>query len=204
MNQKTAIKICGLTQVVETEYLNRLPVDYAGMVLFFQKSKRNISLEQAAELIKNLRPEIKKVAVVVEPTVEQVLLIEQCGFDILQIHGTVEPEIFTKTSIPIWKAFNVKDLDEIEQFQKNDRVIGYVFDAAKPGSGEVFDWNLLKQIPRENKMVLLAGGLNAENVRQAIEQVRPDGVDVSSAVEKENGQGKDEGKVKKFVTSVMY
>ena len=88
-NSNTKIKICGLTSPAEARYLNENHVDFAGMVLFFPKSKRNISIEQAKEIMAALDASIKRVAVVVSPTIEQVRQIEAAGFDYVQIHGEI-------------------------------------------------------------------------------------------------------------------
>lgn len=193
------IKICGLTDKKEAEYLNRNQVDFAGMVLFFPKSKRNITIEQAKDIMAVLQPNIKKVAVVVEPVLEQVQEIEQAGFDYIQIHGKLQEEILKQTKIPVLKAFNIKDMDQYENYHKNPRIAGYVFDAQEPGSGKTFDWSLVKAIPRDEKLLLLAGGLHPDNVQEAISYVHPDGVDVSSGVEYPDKPGKDGEKIDLFV-----
>lgn len=217
-DKKIKIKICGLTSPEEAAYLNKNHVDFAGMVLFFPKSRRNISMEQAKEIIKSLDSAIKSVAVVVSPTNEQVCQIADAGFDYIQIHGAIpdstnpyttnpdstgEADSTAKTSwdIPILKAFNVSDMDSYESYHNNPRIVGYVFDAQEPGSGKTFDWNLVDNIPRDEKLLLLAGGLNPSNVRTAIQKVHPDGVDVSSGVENDDGYGKDPDKVDKFVSA---
>lgn len=179
------IKICGLTDVREAEYLNRNHVDYAGFVLFYEKSKRNLTIEQAKPIMDALEPEIRKVAVTVQPTLDQVRRIKAAGFDYVQIHGVPEESEFGEilALMPVLKAFNLTDLDRFAEYEKCDNIKGYVFDAAEPGSGKTFDWNLLKKLPRGEKLFLLAGGLCPENVAEAIRIVRPDGVDVSSGVE---------------------
>lgn len=202
MSKKTKIKICGLTKPFEAEYLIQNQVDYAGMVLFFEKSRRNITIAQAKEIMKRLGNRIGKVAVTVSPTLSQVQQIEKAGFDIIQIHGDVCTDIWEQTEIPIWKAFNVEDLSQFSAYQENPRVKGYVFDAARPGSGEIFDWKLLDKIPKDEKLHFLAGGLTPENVGAAIRYLSPDGVDVSSAVEYENRQEKDRQKIDAFVAEV--
>lgn len=196
------IKICGITSPTEAEYLNRNHVDFAGMVLFFPKSKRNINLEQAKGIREALDYQIKTVAVVVAPTIEQVLEIQEAGFDYVQIHSNIPEGLFEKIGIPVLKAFNVSDLEQFEEFHKQKGIAGYVFDAAGYGSGKTFDWSLVKDIPRDDKLFLLAGGLNPENVAEAIQYVRPDGVDVSSGVENDNGKGKSGEKVDRFVRAV--
>lgn len=205
INSNTKVKICGLTSPAEARYLNENHVDFAGMVLFFPKSKRNISIEQAMEIMAALDASIKRVAVVVSPSIEQVRQIEAAGFDYVQIHGEI-PETETESeaaiAIPILKAFNVSDIGSYEKYHNDSRIAGYVFDAIEPGSGKTFDWKLVDNIPRDEKLLLLAGGLNPDNVRMAIEAVHPDGVDVSSGVENDDKAGKNPDKIHDFVAAV--
>jgi len=204
-NSNTKIKICGLTSPAEARYLNENHVDFAGMVLFFPKSKRNISIEQAMEIMAALDASIKRVAVVVSPSIEQVRQIEAAGFDYVQIHGEIpetETEAEAAIAIPILKAFNVSDMDSYEKYHNDSRIAGYVFDAIEPGSGKTFDWKLVDNIPRDEKLLLLAGGLNPDNVRMAIEAVHPDGVDVSSGVENDDKAGKNPDKIHDFVAAI--
>ena len=204
-NSNTKVKICGLTSPAEARYLNENHVDFAGMVLFFPKSKRNISIEQAMEIMAALDASIKRVAVVVSPSIEQVRQIEAAGFDYVQIHGEIpetETEAEAAIAIPILKAFNVSDMGSYEKYHNDSRIAGYVFDAIEPGSGKTFDWKLVDNIPRDEKLLLLAGGLNPDNVRMAIEAVHPDGVDVSSGVENDDGAGKNPDKIRDFVAAV--
>lgn len=205
INSSTKIKICGLTSPAEARYLNENHVDFAGMVLFFPKSKRNISIEQAMEIMAALDASIKRVAVVVSPSIEQVRQIEAAGFDYVQIHGEIpetETEAEAAIAIPILKAFNVSDMGSYEKYHNDSRIAGYVFDAIEPGSGKTFDWKLVDNIPRDEKLLLLAGGLNPDNVRMAIEAVHPDGVDVSSGVENDDKAGKNPEKIHDFVAAV--
>lgn len=198
----TMIKVCGLTEVREAEYLNRLKIDFAGFVLFFPKSKRNISIEKAEEIMKHLDKNIKKTAVVVSPAKEQIIDICNSGFDYIQIHGKIEEEVLKMAQIPVLKAFNVDDMDEFKMYSSNEKIAGYVFDAAEPGSGRSFDWDILSQIERDGKLFVLAGGLNPDNVRKAVAAVNPDMVDVSSGVENDDGFGKDILKIEKFVKQI--
>lgn len=196
------IKICGLTKIEEAEYLNRNHVDFAGFVLFFPKSKRNNTIEHAKKIMDALNSEIKKVAVVVSPTPGEIQQIETAGFDYIQIHGALSEELLKLIHLPVIKAFNVKDMKNYETYYQCPQITGYVFDAIEPGSGKTFDWNLVKEIPRDDKLLLLAGGLNADNVANAIAALCPDGVDVSSGVEYDDAPGKDPEKIDKFVTQV--
>ena len=198
----TGIKICGLVSEKDARLVNELDIDYAGVVMFFPESRRNTSAETAKKITAAIRDGIKSVAVVVSPTAEQIRIIESCGFDIIQIHGSADEEIYKTVSLPVFKAFNVKDIDTISSYREYDKIIGYVFDAARPGSGKPFDWSLIKSLPTDNRLVILAGGLNPDNVAEAIEYLHPDVVDVSSGVENDNGIGKAPDKSRRFVEAV--
>lgn len=198
----TKIKICGLTTPQEAEWVSKSQVDYAGMVLFFPKSKRNITIEQAKEIMKSMLPQIQKVAVVVSPSALQIKEIQKAGFDIVQIHGQVLPEALETLRIPFLRAFNVDNMQEWERYEAESKCIGYVFDAVKPGSGETFDWGSIPNLPEDGKPYLLAGGLNPDNVGSAVAAMHPYGVDVSSGVERDSGTGKDPEKMEVFVRAV--
>lgn len=196
-------KICGLTDINEAQYLKDNNVDFAGIVLFYKKSKRNTSIEKAKEIIKNLHPSVKVVAVTVCPSETQINEISEAGFDYIQIHGAIDEDIITRCPLPVLKAFNVSDIPEYDKYLKNSNIVGFVFDAGEPGSGKTFDWDMLEELKRdENKLYILAGGLNASNVKMAIERVNPDGVDVSSSVEYDDRLGKDPEKIKQFIENV--
>lgn len=193
------IKVCGLTDVREAEYLNRNRVDFAGFVLFYPKSRRNIGISRAKEIMGTLEPGIKTVAVVVSPQADEIRQIEEAGFDYVQIHGALSEAVLKGSGIPILKAFNIQDMEQYASYRNCSRIAGYVFDAQEPGSGKAFDWRLLKKLPRDGRLFLLAGGLNAENVGAAVAFVEPDGVDVSSGVEYAERAGKDGEKIDAFV-----
>ncbi len=200
------IKICGITAIKETEFLNEAGVDYAGFVLFYPKSKRNLIIRQAERIKQYLNPEIQSVAVTVSPTFEQMKAIEEAGFDFVQIHGRMPEEGMRNLHIPVVKAFNIHDLEEFQHYEAMDQVVGFVLDAQIPGSGKPFDWSLLAQLPHTDKRILLAGGLNPDNVTDAIRILgdRIDGVDTSSGVENEDGIGKSREKIMRFVQAVRY
>lgn len=215
-NERIKIKICGLTRPEEAAYLNEIHADFAGMVVFFPKSKRNISLEQAIKIKQQLMPEIKTVAVTVSPTIEQIKQLQDTGFDLIQIHKS-PAELFKKTteataafarslSLPILKAFNVSDIEDYALWRDCPNIAGFVFDAAEPGSGKVFDWTLLQSLPRNEKLFMLAGGLTPENVSDAIRTLHPDGVDISSGVEYADKKrpGKDPMRIRAFAKAVLH
>lgn len=182
------------------------------MVLFYPKSKRNISIEKAVGIVELLKKsDISPVAVTVSPTCEQLAQIEGAGFDYIQIHGEMNDEVYSKVHIPVIRAVNINkegfDLasfkQEIRQNAELEKVYGILLDAGVPGSGKVFDWNGMDELELCGKKLFLAGGLNSHNVELAVEQVKPDVVDVSSGVEYDDtGRiGKDNDKVKDFITN---
>lgn len=199
---KVLVKICGLTEPGEAEVLARYGADLAGMVLFFPKSKRNISLEQAKGIMAVLDHGIRSVAVTVSPTLAQVALIRKAGFDRIQIHGELRPEVLAAAGLPIIRALSVEQegfKEACDRLDGDPRVEAFLFDAAKPGSGRTFDWSRMDKVSRCGKPFFLAGGLNPDNVAEAIRYLRPDGVDVSSGVEYGAARGKDPEKVKAFI-----
>lgn len=198
----TKIKICGITCREDVEILNEFLPEYAGFVMFFPKSRRNISVQTAYSLLSLLDKRIKTVAVTVCPTAQQVSEIGKCGFDFIQMHGEIESSVIDNSPIPVFKAFNVSDIDKVTAYAENKNVCGYVFDAASPGSGKTFDWDILKNIPHDNKLFVLAGGLDCSNVSDAIEILNPNIVDVSSGVENESRTGKSREKTAEFVRTV--
>ena len=189
--RSTKIKICGLTCDEAVDSVNEAQPDYAGMVLFFPKSRRNISLERAEKLMRGLK--MPGVAVTVSPTVEQVSDIAEAGFALLQIHGKLDREILKLNCVKSGKlriirainSINEESLKEIEYLRDRDEVSLYLFDAAEPGSGSSFDWNSIPDASILCKPFILAGGLRPETVVEAVKTVHPFAVDVSSGVEKD-------------------
>lgn len=199
------IKICGLTTEKDIENVNILLPDFVGFVLFFEKSRRTISIEKAVRLREKLVRSIKSVAVVVSPTIDQIRQIENGGFDYIQIHGILDKKIYEQISLPILKAFHMEKTEDVkayEEMKQWENIAGYIFDAENPGSGKPFAWTLLDKIDKDQKLWFLAGGINEDNVLEAMVKANPDGIDVSSAVEKESGQGKDFNKMKKMIRMV--
>lgn len=108
MERRTQIKICGLTRTEEAFYLNEIQAEYAGFV-FCENSRRNVDFWQAEEIRRHLQDDIKCVAVTVSPDLELLRKIEQAGFDMIQIHGSLQEEILEKSGIPVWQACNIEE-----------------------------------------------------------------------------------------------
>ena len=214
--KQTQIKVCGITREQEIVWLLEERVDYLGMVLFCPKSKRNLELERAAGLLTYKKEQeqttgrtIQTVAVMVSPTKEQLEQAETLGFDFLQLHGAIEPEILRQATLPVIRAVQISKTGEMtETVNEEENIVAKLYDAASPGSGKAFDWNRLAEIPKHPEQKLfLAGGLTPENVAKAIRTVHPDVVDVSSGVEAEPTEekvfaGKEKEKIRRFVKAV--
>lgn len=203
-DEEMKIKICGITTEQEIVWLNELGVDYAGFVVFFEKSKRNVSIDRAKELLFHIQDPVTAVAVTVEPSLAQIREMEEAGFDMIQIHGNIDLNDLKEVSIPVWKAFNVKDMKDFACYENCEKITGYVFDAQTPGSGQTFDWSELELLPETDKQIMLAGGLGPDNVADAVRISGDiiDGVDTSSGVENDSGVGKNKGKMERFVDEV--
>lgn len=197
------IKICGLTTEEEASWLCEEQVEFGGMVLFFEKSKRCITLEKAGRLIRVLKNgNVKSIAVTVSPSFEQIRQIEEAGFDYLQIHGEIEASLVDEVRIPLIRAVQVTEEREKSDYAM-DKACGILYDAAVPGSGETFNWGIDKIYRPDNKLFFLAGGLHPDNVIHAIGVMKPDVVDVSSGVEvSKETVGKDRNKIRLFVERV--
>ncbi|MCC8082473.1 MAG: phosphoribosylanthranilate isomerase [Lachnospiraceae bacterium] len=204
------IKICGLSRPEDIRAVNDLKPDYAGFV-FYKKSKRNICFMTAHELLRLLDPQIKSVAVCVSPTMEFIRELSGFGFDRIQIHGEITPEILDQIQTPVWQAVNLKNTDSFSNlFLHHPNICGYVIDGADYGGGKTFGWEKENEFASSTadvirdvlhgKQFILAGGLNAGNVQTGIRLFCPDVVDVSSGVEKDNH--KDRDRMEQFVRKV--
>ena len=207
----TRVKICGLSRAEDIEAVNIYGADYAGFV-FFEKSKRNVSYEKAEMLIKELKknPNIQSVAVCVSPTKSEVKRMQNMGFDLIQIHGTIPADCQSDGGLALWQAVNIAESADVkaeEVFLQSLNIRGYVVDGAEYGSGKTFGWERKENIfvfpekfKKENRQFVLAGGLNIRNVQNGIQMFHPDVVDVSSGVERDGL--KDTTLIRDFISAV--
>ena len=195
----TRVKLCGLTRAEDIEAVNRLEPEYIGFV-FAEKSKRYVSPEKAAELKKLLNPEIKAVGVFVDEDINKVAnLLRNKTIDIAQLHGNEDNSYIEKLkrliNTPVIKAFQIKSGDDIAEACNS--AADYVLLDSGKGSGQRFNWELIKSI---NRPYFLAGGLDTENISIAVKSLRPLAVDVSSGIETD--EKKDLDKMTAFVNAV--
>ncbi len=193
------IKFCGLTRIEDVEVANELMPEFVGFV-FAEKSRRHVSIEQAATLKNILNPKILSVGVFVNADIKFVAEIAKRGIiDAIQLHGNEDEDYIvalkTLTKKIIIQAFKITSAIELSRAENS--TADYVLLDGGAGDGKVFDWRLLKNFNRE---YFLAGGLNVENVRDAIKILNPYAVDVSSGIET-NGI-KDAVKMKNFQIAV--
>jgi phosphoribosylanthranilate isomerase len=200
----TRVKICGITRAEDARTVAASGADAIGLV-FYAKSPRHVSAEQAAQLVAALPPFVTTVGLFVDAEAAFVReVLATVPLDVLQFHGDESPEYCTQFGRPYLKAIRVKaGVDLLQcaaQFSTARALLLDAYVAGVPGgTGATFDWGL---IPRQLPLpVILSGGLDAENVAEAIERVRPYAVDVSSGVEAGKGI-KDAAKVAAFVNEV--
>ena len=193
------IKFCGIKNPEDIEAVNRIRPEYIGFV-FWEKSRRYVTSEAAAELKAKLDPAIQAVGVFVDedPGVVEKLLGEGL-IDLAQLHGQETDEMVRqlqeRTGKQIIRAFQIRTAADMEEALKSSA--DYLLLDSGTGSGRTFDWSLLR---RPLKPFFLAGGLKPENVAEAIRQFRPFAVDVSSGIETDGK--KDHEKMSAFAGAV--
>lgn len=199
----TAIKFCGLTRARDVDAAVALGVQAVGFVLV-RTSPRFISPERAAIIRRRLPASVRAVALFrnsTEPEVQEALHAMQP--DLLQFHGDESPEFAGRFGLPYWRAVPMAGATDLEAWSRRFAAAeALLLDSHAAGSdggtGLRFDWS---QVPRMTKSVVLAGGLTAANVAEAIRTVKPAMVDVSSGIESAPGI-KDRAKMEQFVDQV--
>ena len=201
---RTRVKICGITRAEDALEAVRQGADAIGLV-FYTNSPRNVTLAQAAEIVSKVPAFVTVVGLFVdaEPAFIQEVL-SSVKLDLLQFHGDETPSACRQYSRPYMKAIRVKNGTNLVQYAADYAdakalLLDAFAEGVPGGTGLVFDWSLIPQ--SLSLPIVLAGGLNAENVGLAIEQVRPYAVDVSGGVEASKGI-KDAAKIAAFMRGV--
>jgi phosphoribosylanthranilate isomerase len=199
----TRIKICGITRVSDALAVAHSGADAIGLV-FYERSPRHVSIAQAVEIVAALPPFISVVGLFVNaPSAAVREVLSQVRLDVLQFHGEESPDYCAEFGKPYLKAIRVKaGVDLLQCAAHFSAAQGLLLvEGTHGGTGAAFDWNL---IPHELPLpVILSGGLDAQNVAQAIRQVQPYAVDVSSGVEASKGI-KDAAKIAAFINEVKH
>jgi phosphoribosylanthranilate isomerase len=192
------IKICGLKRLEDIEIVNRYKPDYAGFV--FADSKRKVSHNLASQMKGNLSPDILSVGVFVDADISEILELYDGGvIDIAQLHGSESEDYIRKlkeNTNDELKIINAIEMSvEKNLLEYEDSLADYLLLDSGKGSGKTFDWCLIRKDLK--KEFFLAGGIDASNVRQAIEEFNPYAVDLSSSLETDGI--KDENKIKEIM-----
>ena len=195
----TKIKFCGLSRPCDIEAANELRPEYAGFV-FYRKSRRYVTPEKAGELKSMLDSGIKAVGVFVDEPPETIAALLRDGvIDIAQLHGGEDggyiEELRKLTGRPVIRAFIIETAQDAAEAARCPA--DYVLLDSGAGTGDVFDWELIRDIDRP---YFLAGGLSPENAESAVAMLRPFAVDVSSGIE--TGGVKDKAKMAAFAAAV--
>ena len=202
---QTRVKICGITNIEDAKVAEDAGAYAIGLV-FYKNSPRYISINKAKEIVKNVTPLLNCVGLFVDEDKEKINnVLEQVDLDILQFHGQESEQACALYNKPYIKAIRMNDeinlIEEAEKyFSAKALLLDTYVEGVSGGTGKVFDWNM---IPRNlEKPIILAGGLNTNNVKDAINKVNPYAVDVSGGVEKEQGK-KDPDKIKEFINETL-
>lgn len=202
---RTRIKICGITNIEDAEVAVKAGADAIGLV-FYEKSPRYVAINTAEHIIKNIAPFITTVGLFVDADESYVRkVLDRVAIDTLQFHGKESEQACAMYNRPYIKAISMsEDVNVTEECNTYFSASGLLLDTyvkdVPGGTGMSFDWN---RIPKElTKPIILAGGLNENNVKEAISQVQPYAVDVSGGVEIEKGI-KDPDKIKNFIREAM-
>lgn len=194
------VKICGLTHPDDAEYAARFGADYIG-IIFADRSRRRVSLPVAMSIVEGVkRANAEPVGVFVDQTADQIISIcKQTGINTVQLHGAIArqalPVLLDHYSIIY--AMSVEKNGVISQAQTLPTTVMPLYDYSNGGTGIPFDWRAFS--PPKNTHWVLAGGLNADNVAEAIALLKPNGVDAATGVEFPNSTRKDPILVKAFI-----
>ncbi len=200
---KPTIKICGIRRLEDVEILNQYPPNYAGFICS-KPFWRYVDFETFQRLIFQLRGDIGRVGVFVNPTIEDIW--DYANYlDVIQLHGEEDAECIKQIrenfsyDTQIWKAVRVQTAEDIRKADSLpvDRLVLDSFSAVSHGgTGTLAPWDIIKE-NRPQKPFFLAGGISAENISEAIQSVQPFGIDVSSSVETD--KHKDIDKIKQII-----
>jgi phosphoribosylanthranilate isomerase len=200
------VKICGITNLEDALTAVATGADALGFV-FYSASPRHVSPDQAAEIIRRLPPFVQTVGLFVDEHLAIVnATADQCGLDLVQLHGEETPEYCASIRRRVLKAFRVRDMSTLDSLLQY-HVAGCLLDAWSPvvhgGSGQTFNWEIAAEAVQRGHRIVLAGGLTPDNVSEAVRLVNPYAVDVSSSVESAPGR-KDADKVGKFIIQARH
>jgi phosphoribosylanthranilate isomerase len=191
MIKRTRIKVCGITRSADARQAVVLGVDALGFI-FAEKSQRKIDPDKAREIISALPPFVDAVGVFVNAELSLVNeIVRYCGLTMIQLHGKETPEYCSAAPVRVIKSFAVHNSTDRSEFEPYvPMASGFLLDTwhenLEGGTGRTFDWSLVERLALARPLIL-AGGLNRENISQAVRLLHPFAVDVNSGVEIEPG-----------------
>lgn len=198
------VKVCGITNAEDAAAAASCGASALGFI-FYKQSPRCVTVEDAYEISMSVPPFVKKVGVFVNEDSKLVNEIaDRASLDLLQLSGDETSSYCKKLNRPYIKSIRIKNRESCSEISKYDTPYVLFDNYDKDhygGTGRAFDWELVKDLPFEERYIILSGGLSPENVKEAIAQIRPYAVDVASGVEKLPGK-KDHVKMKNFIEMV--
>jgi phosphoribosylanthranilate isomerase len=201
----TRLKICGIVTLDDAKMCVEMGVDMLGFN-FFPGSPRFVTMHTARQIINELPIWMEAVAILVRPTLEQVQdVIHKSKVNAVQIYQPIDFTDLSLIGIPVFAAFSIRELEQINSYYYKESDMFLLDNSTAKisgGTGQTFNW---RQIPPEipKKKLILAGGINTQNIDQALKQVQPAIIDVASGSESLPAQ-KDKKKVHKLVQKVLY
>ncbi len=205
MIKRTRIKVCGITRSADARQAAAVGVDALGFI-FAEKSQRKIDPDKAREIISTLPPFVDAVGVFVNAEHSLVNeIVKYCGLTMVQLHGKETPEYCGSAPVRVIKSFSIHNGTNQSEFEPYVPVataflLDTWHDKLEGGTGKTFDWSLVERFALARPLIL-AGGLNPDNIAQAIRSLQPFAVDVNSGVEIEPGV-KDHSQVEAMVRAV--
>jgi phosphoribosylanthranilate isomerase len=200
----TLVKVCGITSPRDGLLAAKAGASAIGLV-FWPKSPRFVERAMARQIVEVLPSFVLRVGVFVDQSLDMMTrTTDDVGLDVIQLHGNEPPEMVACLPRRVLKAVRVGGdsvLEDVKRYEGASILLDTQDDLRPGGTGKSFDWQLAQSVRAHTRFLVLAGGLNADNVASAIRTVGPDAVDVSSGVESEPGR-KDPAKLKAFFAAV--
>ena len=196
------IKICGLTNLEDAKKAVELGADAIGFI--FARSPRRAEPQKVKSIIRELKGDVLKIGVFVNEDAEKIKsIVKDCGLDAVQFHGDESPEFCSGfTGLKLIKAIRVKNIESLNIISDFKNIFACLLDTFSNdkygGTGKTFNWDLAVKAKKYKKPLILSGGLNIDNIEEAITFVRPYGVDISSSIESGPGK-KDIDKMSKII-----
>jgi phosphoribosylanthranilate isomerase len=197
------VKICGITNIDDALLAAELGADALGFI-FVKTSSRRIRPTVARKIIQELPPFVIPVGVVADATHDEILeLIDETGICCVQLHGNESPKQLAKFPVPVYKSFRVDEEfnpETLRRYKGSAYLLDTHIDGTLGGTGKTFDWDIAVKAKAYGR-IILAGGLNPENILEAIQKVQPYAVDINSGVESAPGK-KDKNKLEQLFKTI--